>query len=298
MSRLHILLALLLMIHLLLSAMGCAGEYTESTQAPSQTPTPTPEPITWSFQQKVNDFSSLIRGLRPPEHLLQANPVWTGDEDDPYEFINVKTGDEFDVNEYFTILNHLSMEPGYVLDYIYVYSFDGGGPILYSRKETDLPGQTGPEWDNCRWGWIRYGSTVCQDYCCYADHIQTDGTEEAFFELIVLKLMGCRFYQWNHAGLNDTAIICEDSSLDEAITLIRQNQYGTPFTEIDENRARNLDLEPEIQFIDDVVKVSVLTFTYYGGFIERIYEISRDFPHRILDEEAETLIPYDYGVTP
>ncbi|MFC1848446.1 hypothetical protein ACFLXV_03975, partial [Chloroflexota bacterium] len=254
--------------------------------------------ITSSFQQQVEDFSSLIRGLRPPEHLLQANPVWTGDEDDPYEFINIKTGDEFDVNEYFTILSHLSMEPGYVLDYIYVYSFDGGGPLLYARTETDLPGQTGPEWDNCRWGWIVYGK-VCNDYCCYVDHIQTDGTEEAFFELIVLRLMGCRFYQWNHAhALNDTAIIGDDSSLDEAIALIQQNPYGTPFTEIDENKARNLDLEPEIQFCDDVVKVRVLTFNKYIGFTVRVCEISRDFPHKILDEEAEIIIPYDYGLTP
>ena len=47
---------------------------------------------------------------------------------------------------------------------------------------------------------------------------------------------------------------------------------------------------------DDTVLVKVVTFSNWGGFIQRSYTISRDFPHKVLQVERETLVEYDSGV--
>src|SRR5215207_3410675 len=51
----------------------------------------------------------------------------------------VKRGDEFDVNGYFTVLTNLSMQAGYLLDYVYFSESLGGSPLLYARPESQAP---------------------------------------------------------------------------------------------------------------------------------------------------------------
>src|SRR5215207_5299590 len=41
-----------------------------------------------------------------------------------------KQGDEFDVNQYFDILTHVSMREGYALDYVYQSDILGAFPLL------------------------------------------------------------------------------------------------------------------------------------------------------------------------
>lgn len=54
-------------------------------------------------------------------------------------------------------------------------------------------------------------------------------------------------------------------------------------------------VEGFLQF-EDAVIVRVVTFSNWGSFIRRSYTIRREFPHRILAEEKETLVEYDCGV--
>jgi len=57
-------------------------------------------------------------------------------------------------------------------------------------------------------------------------------------------------------------------------------------------KARKLDFSPVIEFKDDTVIVKVVTFTRWGGFIQKSYTISREFPHRIINEKSKTLIEF------
>src|SRR5512147_565746 len=50
-----------------------------------------------------------------------------------------KQGGEFDVNAYFDILPNLSMEDGYMLDYVYPIADLGASPVLYVRPAGQLP---------------------------------------------------------------------------------------------------------------------------------------------------------------
>ncbi len=50
-----------------------------------------------------------------------------------------KNGSEFDVSQFFTVLEHLSMESGYTLDYVYRFDGMGGSPVLYARPLNQVP---------------------------------------------------------------------------------------------------------------------------------------------------------------
>ena len=60
-------------------------------------------------------------------------------------------------------------------------------------------------------------------------------------------------------------------------------------------RARRLRPEPQVVMQDDEVQVKIVVFTAWGGFIQRTYTISRQFPHTITEENKKTLVPYDCG---
>ena len=45
------------------------------------------------------------------------------------------TCERFDINRYFTVLTHLVLEDGYVLDYVYFAPGGDGAPYLYARRE-------------------------------------------------------------------------------------------------------------------------------------------------------------------
>src|SRR4030042_4088683 len=70
-----------------------------------------------SWYQAVVDDLIALQPYEVPEHLRQENCI--------------KNGTEFDVNEYFNVMTNLSIEPGYVLDYVYKFEFLGGQPFLY-----------------------------------------------------------------------------------------------------------------------------------------------------------------------
>lgn len=239
-----------------------------------------------SAQSAVDAVASLKSDLRMPENFRNANAE--------------KKGGEFDVNRYFSVLTHLSMSPGHVLDYVYRYSYSGGDPVLYARKSFEAPylnysgyldatGAVVTSWPPSdeqmkRLKESRYG---------YLDHVRTDGTEAGFFELAVLRVMGAQFYLWWHANYNDARIICNKAGLD---ALLSKKPFGRDLRAQLGEKAASLDLAPSVEFRDNHAIVKVVVFTKWGGFQRRTFTFNRKFPHRILDETRETLLRYDVGV--
>lgn len=247
------------------------------------TPTPTPGLPKPNAQETVDAFAALTSGLEiPPQFEFD----WQGEA--------VRTGDEFDVNEYFSVLNHLSMEPGYVLDYVYYGELMGGKPYLYAREASSPRYSTAFEYYDAVGGSQSFYEFLGQLEDDYLDHVQTDGTAEGFFQLTVLQTMGGQFYLFWHAEYDDATVVCNRAGL-EAV-LAEANQFGSPVPAEVREEAQQLDLEPQVQFMDDSAIVRVVVFTKWGGFIEVRYTFSRSFPHRLLGMESETLVPYDCGV--
>jgi hypothetical protein len=244
-------------------------------------PNATPRPLS-PCQQTVADVAALWIDYLFPEHLLEVDAV--------------KTGEDFDVNAYFSVLDHLAMQPGYVLDYLYDYNGSGGSPVIYARSEDQDPYLTFSEFyadtigDRTWEEWFEVSRVE------YMDHIRVDDTEEGFFQYVVLRKMGTQFYLFWHANYNDDRIICDQSLLDELLADLAEPDFGLELSPELQDQARALDVEPRVEIGEDAVEVRVVIFTKWGGFIEERYTIARSFPHKVLEEETETLVPYDCGI--
>ena len=248
-----------------ISAVSCSsGNKTSST---NQT--------TSYWQSIVDSMESLTQNLQLPEDFQKEDAF--------------KTGKEFDVNKYFSVLNHLSMQPGYILDYTYTYNFFGGSPFIYAREVDKSSYLNFSEYKNAL-GEISSDNIGYR----YMDHIQIDDTAEGYFQFIVLRIMGRQFYLFWHGGYDDEEIVCDRATVKNILAeLSDPNIIWAKPDLIQKLRARFLKLKPRIEFSADRVLVRVVIFTSWGGFIQKSYSISRNFPHKILQEEEKTLVYYD-----
>ncbi|HET9912603.1 MAG TPA: hypothetical protein VFQ13_11980, partial [Anaerolineales bacterium] len=73
------------------------------------------------------DIVSAVGNVQPgeiPDHLMETG---------------IKRGDEFDANQYFDVLTHVSMRAGYALDYVHQGDSLGAFPMLYARPLNQAP---------------------------------------------------------------------------------------------------------------------------------------------------------------
>ncbi|HPE64449.1 MAG TPA: hypothetical protein PLQ49_10115 [Methanothrix sp.] len=232
----------------------------------------------------VADFEALTAGLEVPEHLMN----------DAAE----KAEGDFDVNLYFTVLDRLSMRRGRVLDYVYNYAGIGGAPVLYARKAVAAPYGNRSEYLAAE---PSAEEADREDY--YLSFVSTDGSSEGFFQLALLIIQGEQFYQFWHAAYNDDRIV---SDLEDARAILTSPTSPTCLTGwVGEDNATveelleevaGIDLAPIVSMSGDLVKVEVVVFTKWGGFIRRSMIMEEDYPHLIIEERSEVLVPYDCGI--
>jgi hypothetical protein len=197
----------------------------------------------------------------------------------------IKQGGEFDVNEYFKVLTHISMQDEYSLDYVYQVDGLGAYPILYALpvdqsayvSTKDLP--------------------VDFDITDYQRHIAVDNVEQGYFEFVAMSIMARQFYLDWHANYNDTEIVCNADAVDAIVADINDGNFGMAFDAAQLRQVRAMEnIEPLVKLTDDSALVEVIVFTKWGGFYRWTYTISRSFPHTIIDVKEETLVPYDCGI--
>jgi hypothetical protein len=260
-----------------LLSLAC-GLIRSPVPTPTSTPTPTPTPPPSAAWQSTVDDLAALQSLEIPDHLLAEDAA--------------KTGEEFDVNEYFLVLDRLSVEAGYVLDYVYFYGGIGAEPILYARPVDQSPYVTYSGYQKA--GGYPFGSE--ESRYGYLEQVRVDDTEEGFFQFILLRIMGGQFYLFWHANYNDRAVICDRAELERI--LVMPEGYGSYQNLSDEQKeaARAIDLAPVVEMEDDVVVAKVVVFTKWGGFSRETYTINRSFPHAILDSAHEVLVAYDCGI--
>ncbi len=274
---------------------------TTTTTQPTTTATPTSTTVT-ETPTKTTDITAIttdswyqgivdaVKALQPttiPKHLK----VYSCN----------KTGVEFDINTYFTVLTHLSIEEGYVLDYVYLYDFMGGRPIIYVRQESQEPYKNFEEYykyaeelkienDYDFVSLLMYGEAGA-----FENKIRIDGTKEGFFEYVVLQMLGGQFYLWWHANYDDAIIICDPKRIDYVKKEIDSWGVLDLSPEIIQ-QARSLDYQPIVELTDSIVNVSLIYFTKWGGFIRVTFTINREYPHTIIGVNSELLIQYNCGM--
>lgn len=239
--------------------------------------TPTPTKPSICKQGAIDALAALHDNLEFPGYLADGEPR--------------RPGQEFDVNDTFSVLSRLSVEPGYVLDYAYYSEFLGGQPVLYARPVDQAPYLTYAELVTAT-----NTAAVSSRPGSYLDYLRVDGTAEGFFELALFHLMGNQFYLSWHANYNDAAAICDRSGLEAIISALEKTEFGQPITAAQARQARALDLEPVVEFGDDTVTVKLVFFTRWGGFLHKTFTFQRRPPHTLIDSGETELVPYECGV--
>ncbi len=250
-----------------------------ATATPSQ---PETVSLVETCQTGVAKMVALTQGLQLPENLQGENPI--------------RKETDFNVNTYFNALERLSMQPGYMLDYVYIFRGLGANPVLYNRPTTQPPFSTYQEYAQALGGSTseEQSDVYLQHITDFLDQIHVEDSPEGFLQLAILTSMADQFYLVWHSLYNDSTILCVPGDAKNAMQSVQE--FGlTPPDEI-LSKAQDLDYTPEVSMNGDSATVKLVTFTKWGGFIERRYNFSRQFPHRLLDFKEQTLIEYDCGI--
>jgi len=203
---------------------------------------------------------------------------------------------DFNVNSYFGVLDHLSMAEGYTLDWVYSSAGQAGTapvlgakPFLYARRLDDARLRTFAE----------FTSKVpppLNDYSpTYLEHVQPDGTEQSYLQLVLLELLGERFYLYWHAAYGDIAVVCDDAAIDGAIAS-QLYGYESPPPSLTRKAHRIKDIAPTVEVGQDTVRVQIVTFSRFEGFARQTFTINKAGSPRIAVVESEVLVPYDVGI--
>lgn len=196
----------------------------------------------------------------------------------------IKTGGEFDPNDYFNVLTHISMRDGYALDYVYPVDFLGSFPLLYPRP-VDQPSYASaadvPEG-------VELGN--------YRDQLEIEDVEQGYFEYVVMDIMASQFYLVWHANYNDLQIVCDKDAAYAIVDETNSQDFGAKFDLQQQAQVRALtNVEPLVKLTADSAIVEVVAFTKWGGYYRRTYTISRSFPHEV-EVKDENLVEYDCGI--
>ena len=89
-------------------------------------------------------------------------------------------------------------------------------------------------------------------------------------------------------------IVSNRDALDKILTDGLASKFGAQLSPETAQKARALDLEPQVEISGSAVVVKVVTFTKWGGFKRVTYSLHKEFPHPDLPKtQIETLVEYN-----
>ncbi|GEM_PF-421418 len=233
------------------------------------------DPFLVAAQLKVDAFRALCKELEVPDSLRRE----TGDGP-------LKDAGSFDPNTFLSVLDRISMEDGWVLDYIYTYRSDlGGYPSLVARAASSPPCQQDP-------------AALCVTEEVWG-HLVVEPGKEGLFQVLVLRVMGEQFYRHWHFS-QDYRLVLTQQALDawkseqlQAVDVEMKEafQLGTEALVVHASAEMT-----ETGLVIDHVRVGWNSEPFRG-----ITEVAADAPHELVGHNsAETgpLIDCFWCVTP
>ena len=226
-----------------------------------------------NWQAAVDGVAALQSGLRLPDNL-QKTP-------------SARASTDFDVARYFEALPRLSMEPGYVLDYVYYMDGFGGLPWLYARPAETPRYATFADWSKANPG-------MKND--AYLQRVRADGTPEGYFQYVVLAMLGGEFYLYWHAAAGEIEIIAGQAALETLLADLANPKSGKAMPAADISQARKISVEPQVEIGAEKVTVKLISFSRSRGFIQNTLTFNKAFPHTIQERKQDMLIQYNWGI--
>lgn len=243
--------------------------------------TMTPQPQGNPERQKTVDaLTSLTAAYPLPAHFNDGSA-------------KTRQPGDFDPNAYFTVLKHLSLQPGYALDFVYHSDGLGGYPIIYARPLDAPPFAEESEYTD--WLFQNIGAVRNRGEV-YFNYIQVDDTEESYFELALLYLQSGKFYLVWHANYYDYVVIADASGYQALKQEFNgKGGFGLELPAEVIEKANQLDFSPQVEMTDEEATVKLIYFTKWGGFIQANFTFSRP-DGKLINATYETLIEYDCGI--
>ncbi len=265
------------------------------TPYPTRTIGPLPPTSTpWPTPSAVPGTPAVVSGCRKTVDGLHV-------------IANSFTEKHHNVNSYFSVLNHLSAKPGYTLDLVFYKDMLGFTlPHIYSRPVDQKPYISYEEFINAV-GWPSqwyqsFGNLPHLDlqvaFYYYLNSVRVDNTSDSFFQYVILGILAEQLKSSLRDSYNDTIVLCNHSDVDLAVSEVKKFVEGggeSTLSDQDVKDAQKLSIEPVVELGKDAAIVRIVIFTKWGGFIELKYELARNFPHQLMGEWEQALVPYYCG---
>lgn len=259
---------------------------------PTWTPGPTTDParIGAGTPQPVSQCQQQIRGLLALHDAPADENFFNGE---------AKTGKpgSFDPASSFQVLNRLSMQPGYRLDYVYFMDELGGRPLLYARKIDQAPFASYDDYLKAVGGRDQRSYEELDKAYDYLQFLRSDDTSAGYFQYVAMATMGNQFYLWWHGLYNDFQILCSYEDLQGVQKqLAAWGSEGLNIPAEVMEKASKINYTPTVHLTADSAVVRVVGFSKWGGVIEEYFTLSRTFPHNLLDSGGQILVEWDCGI--
>ncbi len=253
----------------------------------------TPRPLALEWQQDIKNLKALFLAQELPKDFYNG-----GEEiviEDPTLF--------FDPNEIFTVLDHLRMQPGYKLTFVYLTSNLEGFPVVYAQVEGGNPYRSFAEFAADR----PECAEKRADSCYASNHMEHDGTPLGYLQFLTFEIMYEQFYLFWHANYNDGRPVATSEQLELILEWVDPDMFDMDyaaftsygdinFTDEQKSIAREMDLEPTVTIKEDGADVRFVYYTKWGGF----YELKAWVPKQNLIaygfREANQLLEYEIPI--
>ena len=205
--------------------------------------------------------------------------------------------ENFNPQDYFQVMTHLSVAPGYRLDDVYYQDEMGGYPLIYARKEDEKAYLSYEEYLS-HFNEADKTEPAERSFSNNADYLKVvriDNSPESYFEYVALATIGNQFNLFWHAGYNDTQIICFSEDI-AAVQNDLKNTFQIEFPEDLLQKAQKIDFTPTVEIENEQVTLRYVSFTKWGGFFENTYTLEKNNPDKIIESQSIPLLEYNCGI--
>jgi hypothetical protein len=215
----------------------------------------------------------------------------------------------FNIKEYMSIFDQLTIENGYYPDYYYFDTFLEGEPKIVILKE-------GKSLENDIRNYslkAEANDTVMQNeivtnlisldfynHVCFdlnpLDHLIPEQTKYGYFQLLMFNLIGENFGLAWHAGYKHIDIICTKPKLLSHFKNIKADSTFHEFCQEERFRVKSINPSPKIKIRNDTCFIRILVFSEWGGYIRKTYPVCIRHPYQVGMPEVEVLAEYSSDI--
>jgi hypothetical protein len=197
---------------------------------------------------------------------------------------------DYNVNRVLRVFDLVRVEPGYLLDYMYLYDGNGGQPFLYARP-ADGTRVTSKEEYSKRFqlampDMLLGHEPTDEDSRPYLDHMAFEETDLGFLQFALFCMTARRFQLYWHSNYNNRIYILDN---EERAERLRTRKFDLPTLSDEELGVLPfLDIRPKIRIYGDSGWVRLFNYEMNRGFSYCTIEV--EWPNRLCGIVDEIMI--------